>query len=189
MSNYWKAIRLAVKQGYSANVRTGAIFGRYGKPLKIRRCGKQDYPTVRLHVRGLPKPAYSVAAHKFIAFLIWGRAAFARGIHVRHRDGNSENNARSNLRLGTPSQNERDKPKAVRVASAKAARAAQGVTPKNAKLSCTQALHVFDVLAEARTHTGRVRRGVVKKLAELYDVSPSAISLIGKEKSWIASLS
>lgn len=184
VGDYWKAIELAAEQGYRANLRTGEVFGRSGKRLKARRYAGQDYPTMRLHVRGLPKRAYSVPVHKFVAFLIWGRAALAPGVHVRHRNGDTEKNTKSNLRLGTPSENAMDKPKSVRIATAKAARAAQGVTPCNAKLGVGAVRLILDELSCNTISTGRVRRGVVKNLAERFGVSRSAISLIGKGVSY-----
>jgi hypothetical protein len=128
-----------------------------------------------------------VHVHKFVAFLIWGWAAFEPGIHVRHRDGNTENNTKANLLLGTPSQNERDKPVHVRAASARAARAAQGRVPRNARLTIEEAEHIRGELRLALGSSGRVRRGVVKEFATRYGVTPSTISLVGKGKTWIAS--
>lgn len=43
------------------------------------------------------------------------------GIHIRHLDGNSRNNARENLALGTPQQNSMDRPEEERKKHAKVA--------------------------------------------------------------------
>lgn len=186
MSEYWRAIILAVQQGYSADLERGVIFGPNGKPLSVKLHGKQKYPTIRLHVKGLPRSAYSLAAHKFIGYLIWGEAALAgRHSHVRHLNPPTTDIRRANLALGTPSQNELDKPAHVRSASAKAARAAQGKTPHNALLASAIA-EIKEALRTApRGPTGRMRRGVVSKLATKHGVSKSTISLVGSGKTWI----
>ncbi len=186
MSLYWQAIELALQQRYAVDVETGVITGPAGRPLTVRRCGKQQYPSVRLHVRGLPAPAYSVHAHKVVAFALWGRASFAQGIEVRHLDGNPEHNTRSNLALGTVRDNQMDKAPEVRRAAARAARAAQPRLPANTRLSDTDAAAIRAELAAARGPRGRVRRGVVKALATRFDVSASTISLIGKGRTWNA---
>lgn len=182
MSDYWKAIELALQQRYKVNVNTGEIFGPRGQ-LQIKRHGRQQYPTVRLHVDGLPGTAYSVHAHKVIAFVLWGWDAFQPGVCVRHLDGNTENNRADNLALGTYSQNNLDKEKMVRVRAAKLARAAQGSVPLNALLSEEQVVTIKAKLTCYRRN-GRVIRGIVKELAQQYNVSPSTISSIGKGRSW-----
>lgn len=184
-----KAIRLAAQQGYRADLIWGRLYGRSGERLSVKKYGDCSYPTVRLHVRGLPKPAYSVYAHKFVAYLIWGEQALSPDLEVRHLDGNTENIRRSNLLLGTSSQNQMDKPPATRQAAAKAARAAQGHYPCTTILSEAQVVLIHGELVAGTTVKGRVRRGVVKALAEKFGVHKSTISLIGKGKSWNALLS
>ncbi len=187
-SEYWRAIPLALQQGYIVNADEGFIVGPSGKRLCVRRYGTQDYPTVRLHVKGLPKSAYSVAAHKVVAFVLWGSEAFKEGVEVRHLDRNTENIKANNLVLGTSSQNQLDKPVEVRRAAAQAARRAQGPIPVNAILSVESARLICAHLAVNTNTNGRVRRGVVTMLAQQYGVSKSTISLIGKGKSWSAAI-
>ena len=182
----WQAIELAVEQGYRGDPNTGNVVGKSGKPLAVVRRPGQSYPTIRLHVIGLARKAYSVPAHKFMAFVIWGRLALVRGSNVRHGQGGVEDIRRSNLSLGSWSENEMDKPASVRSASARAARAAQGHTPRNALLDQTSVATIRSQLGAEVTPSGRIRRGVVKGLAAQYGVSPSTISLIGKGKTWTA---
>lgn len=182
----WRAIELAVAQGYSGDADAGTITGKSGRPLAVVQHPGQQYPTIRLHVSGLHRKAYSVPAHKFMAFVIWGRRALIRGANVRHGQGGVEDIRRSNLSLGSWSENELDKPAAVRRASAAAARASQGLTPLNAILTQQVAESVRARLKANLTSSGRVRRGVVKDLAAAYGVSPSTISLIGKGATWAA---
>jgi len=185
----WRAIVVAFKQGYSADPKAGLLYGKSGSVLSVKKYPGQSYPTVRLHISGLPRSAYSVPAHKMMAYAIWGHKSLIRGTNVRHGRGGVESIKASNLRLGSYSENELDKPASVRSASAKAARAAQGRTPKNALLSTKQAQKIRAALRLSMTPKGRVRRGIVRDLAERYGVSRSTISLIGKEKSWKESTS
>jgi hypothetical protein len=186
MTRTHEAIVRALSSGrYRVDVDAGRIYGPV-RELQIKRHPGQHCPTVRLHVSGMPRPAYSVPAHKVIAYASWGDSAFEPGIHVRHLDGNNENNARSNLALGTPSQNERDKPAEVRSRAAAQARAAQGRVPANAIIDPNVVESLRAELDANRGPTGRVRRGVVKMLAERHGVSPSTISLIGKGRTWHA---
>jgi hypothetical protein len=180
------AIVLALVQGYEARPSEGVIVGKSGRTLSVKLHPNMSYPTVRLHVSGLPKRAYSVYAHKVMAYAIFGVAALLPGSVVRHGQGGVEDIRTSNLSLGSYSDNELDKPAHVRRASAQAARAAQPRTPYNALLTKEQAQDIRNSLAAARTKTGRVRRGVVKALAQKYSVSPSTISIIGKGKTWAA---
>jgi hypothetical protein len=179
-----RAIAAALGSGrYRVDADAGRIFGPV-RELQIKRHPNQHCPTARLHVAGLPKHAYSVPAHKVIAYAIWGDAAFEPGIHVRHLNGDNEDSSRANLALGTPRENEMDKPPEVRSRSARLARAAQGHTPKNAVIDAGAVDGIRAELDANRVPSGRVRRGVVKSLAERHGVSPSAISCIGSRKTW-----
>lgn len=181
-----KAIVLAFRQGYAANPEAGTLSGKKGQALSVKAHEGMRYPTVCLHVRGLPKPSYTVHAHKAMAYAIYGMRALLPGVAVRHGPGGAEDIREKNLRIGTYSENELDKPEEVRRAAARAGRAAQPKEGYNIKLGAPAAKEVRSILDAARTGTGRVRRGVVKELAARYGVSPSAISLVGKGKTWNA---
>jgi hypothetical protein len=179
-----RAIMLALRGGkYRVSCAEGRIFGPE-KELQIKRHPGQDCPTVRLHVLGLPRRAYSVPAHKVIAYAIFGPTAFEKGVHVRHLDGDTENNRKDNLALGSPSDNERDKPVYIRHRSATLARASQPHRSFNARLPPRSIAEIRQLLASSQSPGGRVKRGVVKALAEKYRVSSSTISLVGKNKTW-----
>ena len=124
--DYLDAIKAALAQGYSVDIEAGAIIGKTGKPMKLRRGYSKAYPTVSLVVAGCRRAHYNVAAHKIVAFVLFGEAAFAPGVHVRHLDGDTLNIKGANFALGTPSMNAFDKPPEVRRAMAQKARAAQG---------------------------------------------------------------
>ena len=170
---YHLAIRDALSSGYTVIPETGQIIGLKGESLAIRLGGKQRYPTVSLVTPNMPKHFYAVPAHKVVAFAIWGERSFTKGIHVRHLNNNTCDNRKQNLALGTPSQNEQDKPKHVRVRVAKQARARQ-VRPANMKLTVEQ---VTEIRSNAVFGpTGRARRGYVTELANRFGVSKSAVS-------------
>lgn len=180
----WKAIIKAVAKGYKANIDTGEIFSFTGRKLSVRKVNDKEYPSMALYVDDLPKERYTVGVHKFIAYCIWGDKALDPNIEVRHLDGNKNNICKNNLALGSSSQNQMDKPKEIRIAAAKKARAAQGKIPNNAKLDVETSNKIRETLMKHKTKTNRITRGVVKTLAEQYNVSPSLISLIGKNKIW-----
>ena len=170
---YLYAIEDALSSGYFVDSKRGKVIGLKGKPLTVKLRGSQRYPTVPLVTPNMPKRFYSVPVHKVVAFSLWGRAAFESGVHVRHLNGDTTDNRRTNLALGSPSDNENDKPKAVRVRSAKLARAAQA-EPVNKKLTPRQVSEMRRSVAYGPT--GRVRRGQLTMFAARFGVSKSAVS-------------
>jgi HNH endonuclease len=151
--------------------------------LRAQRRGQQRYGTITLSVPGMPKRQYAVPIHKVMAYALWGNAAFVQGVHVRHLDGNSENNRRENLALGSAAENEADKPRSMKVRVARAARAAQA-SPHNARFTYYEVISIREHCELQRTKTGRIKRGVVKKLAEHYQVTAAAISAIAVGKNY-----
>jgi hypothetical protein len=123
--DYLHAIKAAFEQGYRVDLEAGTIIGKKGEPLKLNFSAGSVYPKVTLVVSGCNRPKYTIKAHKIVAFAIFGEAAFAPGVHVRHLDDNKLNLKGSNFALGTKSENERDKPIEVRRASARKAQAAR----------------------------------------------------------------
>jgi hypothetical protein len=180
---YHLAIQQALINGYRCDTEHGVVFGLKGFALKAQKRGKQRYGTITLSVPDMEKRQYAVPVHKVIAFAIWREAAFARGIHVRHLDNNSENNRAENLALGSASDNERDKSAVVKSRAARIARAAQA-SPHNVRF----VYHEVDTIRQHcdanRVVSGRIRRGIVKDLALYYNVTPAAISSIANRKNY-----
>jgi hypothetical protein len=176
---YMFLIEHALQNGYRIDTENGSIFGLTGKCMSIKLRGKQRYPTVPLVVRrsGVRR-VLSVPAHKVIAFALWDREAFAPDICVRHLDGNTCNNRRTNLSLGTNSQNNMDKDPEVRRSAAILARASQPRISYNAKLLCVEAAEIKQIGNNSLNANGRVQRGVVQRLALKYGLSKSAVSRI-----------
>lgn len=108
-----KPVELAYQMGYRCDV-SGVVRGPRGNVMAVH--GK--YPRFRFKANGATK---HVQSHRLQAYQKFGAAIFDPEIHVRHLDGNSANASYGNLALGSRSQNEMDKPREVRVRSAKIA--------------------------------------------------------------------
>ena len=169
---YGVAILNALRNGYRVDARRGIIYGLKGKPLSIKLHGTQRYPTVPLVVKNMARRYYAVPAHKVVAASVYGREAFEK--HVRHGKGGVLDIRIKNLKLGTPSENEMDKPAYVRSRSAKLARAAQPRRPANSILTISQ----IRWMLKRRVYgpTGRIRRGIVSAWAAKYGVTKTCIS-------------
>lgn len=182
-SDPWKAIELATHQGYSGNIETGRAYGRSGKLLNANVAGKKKYPTMCLRVSGLPKPGYWVPQYKFIAYLIWGAAAFEPGIHVRHLNSNRFDNRGCNLALGTASDNAFDKPEELRKSHAAKGRQGQKLKPSGAKLAKQDVVDIF-VLSQQSRKNGRLPNGFCIGMGNKYGVHKDAIRDIADGRTW-----
>ncbi len=143
----------AVERGY--HIEDDVLFGPKGK-LKIACCRSQRYPTFSTNWGGR---VFGIPVHLFAAYMYYGKAAFTKGVVVRHINGNTTDFSKQNLRLGSHSDNNLDKSPAVRKAAAVAARAAQGYPPHNAKLSQTQVEQVrtfYQLLGGKKASNGSV---------------------------------
>jgi hypothetical protein len=130
---------MAYERGYRATD-DGKILNPAGRVLNIRLRGNQKYPTIsfRCGTEITRSGMYGIPAHRFAAYCFFGEAMFAPGIVVRHLDGTRTNFARSNLALGTHSDNVRDIDPVIRSRVGRQARAAQGYRAKNAMFSDEQ---------------------------------------------------
>lgn len=117
---------MAYERGYRVTDE-GRVVSPHGRVLSIKRHGSQRYPTVSLRVgtQNTPSGMYGLPAHHLAAYCFFGEQALSSGLKVRHLNGDTEDLSRTNIRLGTGSDNEMDKTPAVRRASAQVARAAQ----------------------------------------------------------------
>jgi hypothetical protein len=125
-SKHARTIRAAHAAGYRVD-EVGQVTSPRGL-VRVCSAESKPYPMISL---GQRKHFY---VHKFAAYQWFGDAALTPDIHVRHLDGNPSNNERSNLALGTPSQNAFDIPPAKRRArSMPAASARRVLTPDEAR--------------------------------------------------------
>lgn len=130
-------IYLAYDKGYRIS-EDGTLYA-LKSTSKPKRYGKQKYPTFSVNIGN--NKNYGIPFHMFASYCFYGDASFEEGIVVRHLDGDTENCSMKNIVLGTHSQNNMDKPKAIRIYAAKKARASQG-HPKNRKLAYLDAQEI-----------------------------------------------
>lgn len=143
----------AVDRGYSVS-EDGEMFGPKGK-IKVSLYGKQRYPTFSTNWGSV----FGIPVHMFAAYVFYGSLLFDKTKVVRHLNGLTLDFSKSNIVLGTPSENELDKDKETRVRSAKAGRASQGIRPSNSKLTDGQVREIkefFNILQGRRAGQGDV---------------------------------
>jgi hypothetical protein len=70
------------------------------------------------NVPHVDKRTFRVYTHRLQAYQRFGDDIFQEGIVVRHLDGDSRNNAITNIAIGTPSDNMMDRPRHERLAHA-----------------------------------------------------------------------
>lgn len=162
MTKHEAVIRKLTKDGWYCDSH-GAIVTPTGFVRKLFLAGSPAYWTFNVRYEGA---SYPVKAHKLIAFLKFGDAAFK--LQVRHMNGDSSDNSWNNLEIGTGSQNMMDRAAADR--SAHAAKASAIGVPKLRKLTSDQVLTIRasteqnSVLAKrfgvGRTTVSKARRGL-----------------------------
>ena len=112
LSKSAKAIKQAVKKGYK--IIDGNVFYK-GQEVK-KRINSSGYYS--FSIRCFNKERFVISIHRLMAYQKFGNKIFKKGIQVRHLDSNPLNNLDSNIAIGTPSQNNMDKPEKVRKDSA-----------------------------------------------------------------------
>ncbi len=132
-AKYFNTIKTAKEKGCYFDFNTNEFVYASGKKIKVRKYGKQKYPSITLSYGSFP-------LHKFVAYQLFGNEAFIK--IVRHLDGNVLNLSKDNIKLGTHSENNLDKPKHKRSEAAKKARRSQGIRPKNAILDYSIATQI-----------------------------------------------
>ena len=167
----------AYHRGYKVTV-DGLIYGPKGN-LSIRLYGKQRYPYFSTNWGG---KVYGIPMHQFAAYCFYGEKFFDKSMVVRHLNGNTLDISKDNITLGTYSQNEMDKPRHVRVRSAKAARKAQGVSSCRAKLSDEDVRYIR---SQYKTLCGgKAPNGFTKSLCEKFGVSRTVINKVVRGKHY-----
>ena len=172
MNKTQKRIVEAKERGYTVTD-CGKLMGLRDNVIKASISGKQRYPTFSTNWGGI---VYGIPIHQFAAYIFFGERAFDDSLVVRHLNADRLDFSKSNIALGTYSENENDKPKEVRVRSAKAARAAQGYRPMNAKLTDDQVAIVRSFYNDLKGN--KAPNGSVIKLSEELGVSKTVIHKI-----------
>jgi hypothetical protein len=117
---------IAYIKGYRVD-EEGNVYGLSGQKLIgwITRTG--------YHCFRIGKNIANLKTHRLAAYQWFGDAMFEVGIEVRHLDGNPLNNVKTNLALGTASQNAMDKLPETRLRAARiAARVVRKLTDAEA---------------------------------------------------------
>jgi len=106
MSKLNEAIVLAYNKGYRVSD-DGRLLNKLGSELK----GGFDTSGYRIfgvrHIRS--RATSNVRVHRLRAYQTFGDEIFKDGIECRHLDGNKLNNSKSNIAIGTHSENMMDK--------------------------------------------------------------------------------
>lgn len=108
--NLRKAAELALSRGYCVT-EDGKVFNPRGMELSLN-FNKDGY--LRFTLRLSNRKSVSCYVHKMVAFSKFGEQSFDPTLVVRHLDGNPKNNSFDNIAIGTPGENNMDKPPELR---------------------------------------------------------------------------
>jgi hypothetical protein len=113
-SNNHRHTQAAFEQGFRVSD-SGQVVSPNGTTRLPHYCSKKpgQAPYGRVTVR-IGDRRHAVSIHQLAAYQLWGDAAFADGIHVRHLNGDSTDNRPENLALGTAVENSMDRPESDR---------------------------------------------------------------------------
>ena len=161
----------AVSRGYTVT-ESGEVLGPKGV-LSVKLYGRQRYPTVSTNWDGR---VFGVPVHMLAAYCFYGEDSFTKGVVIRHLNGNTLDVSKSNITLGTHSENNLDKPEKSRRDAAKKARAAQGTAARNRKLDEGAVAAVLSFYANL--NGSKAPAGSVKELGSKYGVSRTVITKI-----------
>lgn len=168
---YHQTIREAFSKGCFFDFKTLEFVYASGKRIPVKLYGKQKYPSINLSYG-------SFSLHKFVAYQLFGEEAFNKV--VRHLDGNVLNLNKNNIKLGTHSDNNLDKPKEKRIAAAKKARRSQGIRPQGTILDFSVANQVRYGFENQRLSKAEY----VRRMARQLQVSISTIYAILSGRIW-----
>ena len=101
----------AFQKGYK--VIDGEPYNPSGVKLKTTVQNKRSFMYRRFSV-SIDGRKNNVYLHKLVALQKFGTAMLEPGVQVRHLDGDSTNNREENIEIGTVSDNQMDKPEALR---------------------------------------------------------------------------
>jgi len=141
--------------------RDGEVIGLQGFPLKLRKT-----PQGYLSFSYL---SYPVMVHRLAALQWIGNVIFIPGVEVRHLDGNPLNNTRENIRVGTPSENQMDRPSEDRLKYSKNA------ASHKRKLTDDQLRNFRE---------DRKKGASYKTLCAKYEISKTSVSYIVNNKTY-----
>jgi len=110
MSKANNAIRCASEAGYRTR-KDGSIISPKGRNLKLHP-NSAGYLTFSTKQDGRTR---NVPVHRLVAYEKYGDVIFKNGVITRHLSGDKLDNRRSNISIGTYSQNRLDMPRHIRL--------------------------------------------------------------------------
>lgn len=151
-------IRHALQLGWRVTD-DGIVYNSKGFRRDIRKRGKisdpvrKQYPRICLSMndKQFPVEVHKLAAAYFLGEQYWENKK--RGLQVRHLDGNLLNLSKTNIIMGTCSENNLDKPASIRKRAARISRKASAAI----KISCPHCLKVVDKLTLHRWHLSQCK--------------------------------
>lgn len=154
-----QALQLALARGYRLDD-AGRPFRLNGRSVRTKKDAR-GYHYVKIHCRalGLNHP---VRLHRLAAAQRFGLDAVLGSELVRHRDGNVDNNAPSNVAVGDTSANMMDIPVAVRVRrslrAAEFTRTCSAEVIRDIRRRRAAGSAICAIARELRMHKGKVSR-------------------------------
>lgn len=119
MTKHTQRIREAFERGLRVN-EAGEVIGLLGRVRSPQvMTSAHGYKIAKVNLTFDGKNIFITVA-KLAAYQWFGEKALAADVQVRHLDGNSLNNAKDNLAIGSASDNMMDRPAEVRLTAAKA---------------------------------------------------------------------
>jgi hypothetical protein len=161
------------EKGYRVD-QNGVFRNPKGNELPIKLKSNHKYPQTQVIMEGKKRNFH---IHRLAAYCFYGDLMFKEGIHVRHLNANPLDLSKDNIVLGTPSENERDKPKELRIKNAKYAVSCRKDTRRLSLRKLTN-----DQIIEIKKRLSRNEKGV--DIARDYSVSKETIYKIRRGKSY-----
>lgn len=174
-----KAIEEAIRLGYTYDKATGEIRTPQGRLLMLSLGGQQRYPTVTFYCHelaerlGRKRSGMSIPAHKFAAYILFGKKVFEEGVQIRHLNGVMAISEKD-LALGDAVDNMQDIPASVRAEAARKARSAQAASSEHRKFTDSQVAFIRNTARKDRT--GALLGGELERLAQQFGTTPRIIS-------------
>ena len=175
MAKYHQYIRDAVSRGSVFNFDKNVLVTPRQTEVVPKLFGTQRYPSFNISLLQGNKSSGTFPFHKFVAYILYGEESFAKGVHVRHLDGNTLNLSKENIVLGTASENELDKCAEVRKSSAKKARSSQGSRPNNHVVPSVVVEEILKDYFTTKYGKTRIPKGTFQKLSEKYGINTFTI--------------
>lgn len=176
MSQSNKLILYAYEKGYRVT-KKGEFLNPKGEELKIKirdKKRKYAYPKFTINCYDLLGKKASFPIHRFAAFCFYGKDLFEEGIEVRHLKPDVLDVSKSNIVLGTKSQNELDKDK--KTIKKRKINAAQAAREKLRSLNDVQ-VHEIRELLKTKNYSH-------KEIGKMYNVGSHTITKISLGKTY-----